>query len=145
HRLANRDECVERRLAEDEANLAAADEARLDQCRDQHQHAEHGDDPERARAQHDVDEPARAGQRGLLRRLLGGAHAGLTSTAAGTPACPVAAAMIASSEASACASSSTRRPSRMTRIRSATASTSGSSEEIISTATPLRESSTSSR
>ena len=53
---------------------------------------------------------------------------------------PVAAATIASSVASSCVSSAASRPSCMTRIRSATESTSGSSDEITSTATPSRAS-----
>jgi hypothetical protein len=75
------------------------------------------------------------------RRGIPAPNAGLGEGQAGASAAPVARRMTASWEASLRDSSPARRPSCMTRMRSHMPSTSGSSLEIISTATPLRTSS----
>src|SRR6266511_3343359 len=143
HRLAEREQREDRGVLEDEVDLGPREVAGLDTRRHDDEDRERGDDAERAEAEDEVDEPARAraaGGRQLARdRVDRGRHAALSAS------WPVAAATIFSSVASACASSATRRPSRMTMIRSATRSTSGSSDEIISTATPWPASSSSSR
>ena len=94
-------------------DVREVDEPRLDQRRHEHEEREHRDDPELAHAEDEVDEPPR------VRRL--GDRCGRRGHAASSARCPVAAATIDSSEASAWANSSTSRPSRMTRMRSASA------------------------
>ena len=122
HRLAEREQREDRRVDEDELDVREVEEARLDARGHEHEQDEHGDDaelPQRGRrarrAGADRGEPRRrpggVGAVAVMRRRLRG--------------WPVAAATIDSSDASACANSATSRPSRMTRIRSASRSTSG--------------------
>ena len=94
---------------------------------DPDEHGKHGDDAELAEPEHELDEPPRADSP-AVRRLTGAVrprHALSRSLRLGHAACasswPVAAAMIVSSVASACANSAVSRPSRMTRMRSAIA------------------------
>src|SRR5207248_1317758 len=115
---------------EDELDVREIEEARLDRRGHDHEQREDGDDPELADAEDEIDEPARVGRGALSRRA--GAHLRSRHHAAAS-ICPVAAATIVSSDASACANSATSRPSRITRILFASRSTSGSSDEMTST------------
>ena len=97
--------------------------------RGQHEHEDdRDDDAELAGPGHALEQPTRP--------LVGTRDGGGRGHVALPVSWPVAARMIDASSASARASSATSRPSRITRTRSAMPSTSGSSEEIIRTATP---------
>ena len=124
---------------EDELDVRQVEEARLDARRDEH---------EQQRARRRCRTPA-AGRRG---RRAGAARAGERARGSGAGSTSRAHARRhlelagrgrddRSSDASACANSATSRPSRMTRMRSASRSTSGSSDEIIRIATPSAASS----
>ena len=132
---------------EDERGAPRAEEPRLDERRDQHEQARarRGSRTSRIRKTRSTRPraPIRAARRrGLLRR------AGHGGRSRGRP--PVDPDRSRPRRSSPrrrrrASNSATSRPSRMTRIRSATRSTSGSSEEIIRIATPSAASSSSSR
>src|SRR5581483_7789912 len=142
HRLAEREQRENRGVEQDELDVDGADEPGLDAGRHGDEDRQDDDDAGFPDLEDALGDPSRAAHslRDLL-RLAGDdrLHRALASS------WPVAAAMIFSSDASDWASSATRRPSRITRIRSLMCSTSGSSDEIIKIATPSRASSVSSR
>ena len=137
-RLADGEDREDRRVEREVAQRRGLDEARLEDAGDRDQQRERDDDAELADAEDALDEPA-----GAL-ALERGRSAGASSRASASPA-PVASRMTLSSSASARDSSPVMRPSCMTSTRSAMPSTSGSSLEIISTATPWPASSLISR
>src|SRR6185437_6869074 len=133
HRLAEREQCEGGRVDQHELDVRGVQEAGLDARGDQdEQDEDHQDagfpDPEDALGEAGVP---RAACLLLAAWQGGGAHRAPSC-------CPMAADMSASSEASAWLNSATSAPSRITRMRSLTPSTSGSSEEIIKMATPSR-------
>src|SRR3954454_10566071 len=140
-RLADREQRDDRDVEQDVADVLRVEEARVDGRRAQDDDREDADEARLAGADERVHELAPAAAR-LLQRRRGGL--GLRAHAAAS-SCPVAARTTDSSSASSRVSSRTRRPSCMTSTRSAIPSTSGSSEEIISTATPWAASSDISR
>src|SRR4051794_36592018 len=140
-RLADREQRDDRDVEQDVADVLRVEEARVDGRRAQDDDREDADEARLAGADERVDELASAAAR-LLERRRGGL--GLRAHAAAS-SCPVAARTTDSSSASSRVSSRTRRPSCMTSTRSAMPSTSGSSEEIISTASPCAASSDISR
>src|SRR5215207_5113687 len=132
-RLAGGEDREDRRVEREIAQRVGLDEARLEDRGDRDQQRECHDDAELADAEHPLGQAACAlALRG--RRSSGGS--GLGAHAAAGLAWPVAARITLSSSASSRLSSSVRRPSCITSTRSAMPSTSGSSLEIISTATP---------
>src|SRR5829696_1386140 len=135
-RLADGEDREDRSVEREVAQRRGLDEARLEDAGDGDQQRERDDDAELADAEDPLDEAPRAL---ALERGGGGGHAASAS------AVPVARRMMLSSVASARDSSPVRRPSCMTSTRSAMPSTSGSSLEIISTATPWPASSDISR
>src|SRR5712692_2455144 len=139
-RLSERKQREDRRVDEDELDVRRVDEAWLGNSRHCDEENEYRDDAELADAEHEVDDPARIVHRSArcdaVPRVDGGGHAA---------ALPVAADTIACSDASACANSAAIRPSRITRMRFASRSTSGSSEEMTRIATPSPASSSRSR
>src|SRR5471032_54490 len=143
HRLTQSEQGEDRRVDEDELDVRQVEEPRLDRRRDEHEQREHRDDPELPDAEDEIDESARVGRFG--KRRAPRAWVERRRHAAAWSLCPVAAATIDSSDASPWANSATSRPSRMTRMRSARRSTSGSSDEMMRIATPSAASSSSRR
>src|SRR5262249_48385442 len=140
HRLADRAQRDDRSGGEDLLDVRRAEEAVVVDRRRRDDDREREHDPELAEAEEELGERVRARRRRQDLRFLGDSgHAASSSTR------PVAACMIASSVASALANSRMTRPSNSTTMRSAIPSTSGSSDEIIRTATPRAASSDSSR
>src|SRR5215472_846750 len=134
HRLAEREESVHGGVTEDELDVRLVDEPRLDARRDRDEHDQDGNDAGLPDPGNPLGELTRAGSGGGAGRIPA---LGQRCAHSACPwSWPVAAAMIFSSETSAWLNSAVSRPSRITRIRSPMRSTSGSSEEIIKTATP---------
>src|SRR3954470_18029267 len=126
-RLADREDREDRRVEREVAQRGGLQEARLEDAGEGDPQRERDDDAELADAEDALDEAA-----GAL--ALDGCGGGRQAAASST--WPVASRITLSSSASARDSSPVRRPSCMTSTRSAMPSTSGSSLEIIRTATP---------
>src|SRR3954454_2205584 len=149
--LAGGEDGDDRGREEQVAEVLRRQEARVGDLRDHQQQEERSEDahlPHRDEPLHERS-PAAPGVRGGTRlrrnrgRLVRGRRAH-GATAVRSP-WPVAASMTLSSSARARGMSSTRRPSCMTRTRSAMPSTSGSSLETMTTARPSAASPESSR
>jgi hypothetical protein len=99
HGLAQREQREDRRVDEDELDVRKVEEPRLDQGCHEHEQGEHGDDAELPQPEDEIDEPPGACRVGGRR----GRRAGLDCRghAAASSRCPVAAATIDSSVASA--------------------------------------------
>src|SRR3954447_18561118 len=124
----------DRHVERDVAQVLAVEEAVVVERGADHEDRQHADQAQLAYAQQRVEHvaPLAAGARRRHRRRGGGVR----DAHAATSACPVAARTTDSSVASSRESAAASRPSCMTSTRSAIPSTSGSSEEIISTARP---------
>src|SRR3984957_14782101 len=132
HRLPDAEQRHQGRADQQLLDAAAAGEVVVLEGGDEEYHQHEGQGPGFPGSQgaREPGYPGRPhGRQGRHGRGRGG-HAAACAT------WPVAARMILSSVASARANSPVSRPSWMTRMRSATPSTSGSSDEIISTAIP---------
>src|SRR4051795_6030186 len=134
-RLADGEDREDRRVEREVAQRRRLDEARLEDAGDRDQQRERDDDAELADAEDAFDQAVGAL---ALEGGGGGGHAAASTW-------PVARRMTPSSSASARDNSPVSRPSCMTSTRSAMPSTSGSSLEIISTASPWPASSLISR
>src|SRR4051794_20731817 len=134
-RLADGEDREDRRVEREVAQRRRLDEARLEDAGDRDQQRERDDDAELADAEDALDQAV--GALALERGGRGG-HAAASTW-------PGARRMTPSSSASARDNSPVSRPSCMTSTRSAMPSTSGSSLEIISTASPWPASSLISR
>src|SRR6185295_16884230 len=130
-RLPDREQADDRRPREDLLEARHLDEPRVLDRRDPDHEGQRDQDAELAEAQQRLGDAVGAGA--LDRRCagLGGADAAHAASAK-----PVAARMIEFSSASPRVNSPETRPSKSTIVRSAMRSTSVSSEEIMSTATP---------
>src|SRR3954468_9503119 len=136
-RLACGEDGEDRRVDREVAQRVRVDETRLQDRGHRDQDRQRDEDAELADTEHPLRQVARA-------RALDGGD-GFGAHAATSPTCPVARRITLSSSASARLSSPVRRPSCMTSTRSAMPRTSGSSLEIMSTATPSPASSLISR
>src|ERR1700761_6067295 len=139
HRLAKGEEREDGRVDQDELDVARVEEPVSHQRGDRDEDDEDGEDAGLANPGDALDQAHVSGFTVAVLRAARGDH-GPQRVAS---CWPMAAAMIVSSDASAWLNSAAIRPSRMTRMRSATPSTSGSSEEIMRPATPLLASSVS--
>src|SRR3954469_14210706 len=132
-RLAGGEDREDRRVQREVAQRVGVDEPRLDDRGHRDERDERDDDAELAHPEDELREAPRAGAGGLgggaLRGQCFGAHAA-------SRVWPVAARMTLSSSACSRVSSPVSRPSCMTSTRSAMPRTSGSSLEIIRTASP---------
>ncbi len=138
HRLADREQRVHGGCLQHEPHLLLAEEARLDRDRDENEEHEDRDDPELANAEDEIDEAPRA-RPGDLARVDGALHSYGDLDLPGGRRDDLLLIRLRMVELG------DEAPSRITRIRSATRSTSGSSDEIIRIATPSPASSSSSR
>src|SRR4051794_28430501 len=139
--LADGEQRDERDVEPDVAQVLRREVARLGQVGAADEQRERHEQPELAHAEDQLDDAAGPA---LLEDGRDGDGGGVGAHAA-RPRCPVAARTTDSSSASSRSSSAVRRPSCMTSTRSAIPSTSGSSEEIIRTASPWPASSLISR